>query len=212
MLAISGAIGLGYYFLQQNEDSNKLRSKRHGEEAIETASYVIKTALANTSVCTHNLQNQGIGFSLDVLKDTSDVAIASKDQVYPLLGGIKLQSMKIETHKDALTGDLNDYLFVIYEIDPDNRKKIFGSSTIGKKFKLKGKKDGAGKYIYCYHEESNLVEQAAIDNCINMNGTWINNKCEIDLGSHVVNNSVPCTAGKLQLVVIDGKIQTACKP
>lgn len=212
LLAISAAIALGYYFMQQNETNNKLRSKRHGEEAMETASYVIKTALADIAICTKNLQNQGIGFYLPVLKDASDAVIATPNQEYPLLGGIKLQSMKIDTYKDPLTSEIHDYLFVVYDLDPNDRKKLFGSSTIGKRFRLKGKKDGSGKYLYCYHEDSNLVEQAAIENCENMNGTWINQKCEIDLQAHVNNQPVSCKPGKLQLVVIDGKIKTACKP
>ncbi len=212
MLAISAAIGLGYIFMQQNESNNKLRSKRHALEAIETASYVIKIALSDITICTHNLQNQGVGFRLPVFKDISDAAIATQEQLYPKLGGIQLQSMKIETYKDPLTSEVNDYLFVIYEIDPKDRKKLSGSSTVGKKFKLKGKKDAAGKYIYCYHEDSNLVEQAAIKTCENMNGTWANNECEIDIPTMVNNQSVSCSAGKLQLIVIDGKIKTSCTP
>jgi len=212
MVAISATIAISYFTMFKNEDSNKLHSKKIAEEAMNSASEVIKTALSHTSICAHNLKDQSVGYALPALKTTSDTIIAATDQVYPQLLGIKLQSMKIQTFKDPITEETNDYFYVVYEIDPENKKRIFGSSTIGRKFKLRVEKDSNGKIISCYHEESNLVEQSKIKHCEDMKGTWANNKCSIDANNLVDSQPVVCSPGKLQIIVVNEKVKTACKP
>jgi hypothetical protein len=214
MIAISAAAGMGYYLMTEQNSMSRLKSKEKVNQSVDSASQIIKTALSNSQICTLNLQNKGIGDELlTPLVDTSGVDLAHKNQDYPELEGIKLLKMRIMSYKNPVTLEVADYLYVTYDTDPLKKKKLLGSSTIGKKFRLRGNKV-AGKYTFCYHEESNLVEMAVKKNCIDSQGVWDGSawKCTVDPSSLVDSTSVVCPVGKVALGVVSKKLKAKCAP
>lgn len=214
MVAISAAAGMGYYLMSQQQVVNKLNSKSAGQEVVDTAAAVIKASLASSAICTLNIAGKRTNDSVPTLFSESSQLIAQENQ--PLTGlvqGVKLVSMKIKSFKDPVSLEVADYLYVVYDLDPTNVKKMSGSKTIGKKFRLRGKKNPlTNRYMFCYHEESNLVEMSARKNCEEMRGVWNNWNCSMDLNQFVDSTSTRCPVGKLNITVPAIKVKTSCIP
>jgi hypothetical protein len=214
MVAISAAAGMGYYLMSQQQVASRLHSKSAGQEVVDTASAVIKTALASSAICTKNVAGKKLNDNVPVILNLEDQLIAQEDQpLTALVQGIKLVSMKIKTYKDPVSNEVADYLYVVYDLDPSNVKKLSGSKTIGKKFRLRGKKNLLSqRYIFCYHEESNLVELSARKNCEEMRGVWNNWTCDMDMNQFVDTTPTRCPVGKLNISVPDSRVKTSCIP
>lgn len=212
MVAISAAAGTGYYLMNQQISTNKLNSKSLSQEVVDTASAVIKTSLASSAICSLNIAGKQTGDVIPTLLSESSQIIAQQNQdLTSLVQGIKLLSMKINSFKDPVSGEVADYLYVVYDLDPNKIKKMVGSTTVSKKFRLRGKK-AFGKYVFCYHEESNMVELSAKRNCEEMRGVWNNWDCTMDMNQFVDTSSIRCPLGKLIVSIPGSRVKTACAP
>lgn len=212
MFAISAAAGMGYYMMSEQQNQNKINSKSNAQEVVDTASAIIKTSLASSAFCTLNLANKQTNDPVPLLlTSTSDVVASANQNLTGFAQGFKLERMDIKSYKEPVSGEVADYLYVIYNIDPLNVKKLVGSKTISKKFRLRGKKL-LGRYVFCYHEESNMVELSAKRNCEEMRGVWNNWDCNVDVNQFVDSTPSRCPAGKLQLAVPASQVKTNCTP
>lgn len=214
MVAISAAAGMGYYLMSQQQVANKLNTKSTGQEVVDTKSAVIKASLASSAICTLNIVGKRLNDNVPILLSETGQLIAQENQpLTALVQGITLVSMKILSFKDPISNEVADYLYVVYDLDPTNVKKLSGSKTIGKKFRLRGKKNPlTNRYVFCYHEESNLVELSARRNCDEMRGVWNNWVCEMDMNKFVDSTSTRCPVGKLNISVPAEKVKTSCIP
>jgi hypothetical protein len=221
MVALAVTVASSMYLLIQQQTSAKLQSKTSINYFLDSVSSLPKSALSSSAVCKASIGGGqfGPGDEIPNLKNADGTIIMAKDDNYPGLGGgITVVSMRIVTESvPDLLGPPGakkdeDFLAIVYDINPRKRFQIFGGETVGKKFRLKGSKI-AGKYDVCWSDESNLVEMGMVAACTQLNGLWsdITKKCTMNTGDLIDQTPVYCAPPlKYYFAVIAGKIKIQC--
>lgn len=201
-LGIAGVIGV--VLMRQQETAIKMQTKNDINQVVNSAAQVIQTSLSNSAICSKSLEGKGPGetipFLVDAVPNPAYTGTGPNKYIIktPLLkhvtagqllpGNVVVESMTIIT--DATTG--KDYLKVMFDVDPDNRKKKFGSNKFAKLFQVHGEKV-SGKYQNCNSEDSNIQASAVKEACMSLGASWdsINNKCKLThLPNCIISNDV----------------------
>lgn len=183
MVGLAIASGIGLVVMQQQDSSSKMQAKNNANQAVESATNLIQSALSNRAVCSRSIRGLGVGdpvpalFNAQVNPSNIDAEIlvgpnlVDAGPASPILSGdVRVQEMKI-------TNELGkDYLLVTFNVNPTGRKKMYGSDIIAKSFQLSGVK-AAGKYTSCNSQMSNAINSARQLACADLGGNWNGTKC-----------------------------------
>jgi hypothetical protein len=168
--------------MQQQESSSKMQSKINSNQVVNSAANVVQTAISNRAICSYSLAGKGVGDSVPILFD-AEVSPTNIDafvvigpnlvevgQILP--GNVLVKEMKLVSELGK------DYLSVVFNMNPDGKKKMYGGQEVGKKFQIQAVKHPVtGKYISCHSQMSNAITSARQLACADLGGNWNGAKC-----------------------------------
>lgn len=182
MVGLGIAGGIGLIVMQQQESSSKMQSKINSNQVVNSVANVVQTAISNRAICSYSLAGKGVGDSIPTLFDAevSPTNIDSFVVVGPNLvetgqilpGNVQVKEMKIVSE----TG--KDYLSVVFDMNPDKKKKMYGGQEVGRKFQIQGVKHPVtGKFVTCHSQMSNAITTSRQLACADVGGNWNGTKC-----------------------------------
>jgi hypothetical protein len=186
MVGLAIASGIGLVLMRQQDTATKIQTKANINQEVNSVSSVVQTALANRAVCTLSLKGKGKNDFVPALVDgkINPLFPATGQAEYVVdtlnnhvfenqeVNGIKVVSLQIVEQTNPVTLVKKDFLKVLFDVDPKKIKKKIGGQTVAKLYLLQGTKDGAGKYLYCHSEQTNILNSAIQTACTSMGATW----------------------------------------